>query len=275
MQCQKKESRKMRRSYTSDFTIRLGNITTRGKLMSIRNSESDGDTKTVQITPDVHRVQRVWRGPDGTIYEDGTLGRAIEDADGKLTPVDKDAIAEAKKSALTPNVFELHVHRRSDIDNFLYPDKSQGYVFMPQIKKGKNVVDDPVNDKAYEILNAMVQNPKVAMIGRCNLQNHEGMFRLSMYRGHVVLQKQLYPEEVHEFGVLKIKLDKADRDKAAKLAEAMVTDFDAEDYPNEITKRVIEATSADYDPSTLAVAKAQDQEADLSAMLDAALAEFA
>ena len=265
----------MRRSYVSDFTIRLGNITTRGKLMSIRDSSKEDQTSTVQITPDVQRVRRVWRGPDGTIYEDDDLGRATEDEDGNLTPVDKEAVKEAKKSALTPNVFDLNVHNRADIDSFLYPDKSQGYVFIPQIKKGKNIVDDPANDKAYEILNAMVQNPKIAMIGRVNLNNHEGMFRLGMYRGHIALQKQLYPEEVHEFPVLKIKLGKEDKTKMSKLAEAMIKDFDPEDYPNEITKRVLDAVSEDYDPATLAVAKAVDNEADLTSMLDAALAEFA
>lgn len=265
-----------RSSYVSDFTIRLGNITTRGKLMSIRNSASDEDTKTVQITPDVQRVRRVWRGPDGTIYEDGTLGRATVDSEGNLTPVDKEAIAEAKRSALTLNVFEANVHKRSDIDSFLYPDKSQGYVFIPQIKQGKNVVDDPVNDHAHEILNAMVQNPKIAMISRVNLQNNEGMFRLSMYRGHIALQKQLYPEEVHEFPILSIKLGKEDKAKAAKLAEAMVKDFDPEDYPNEITKRIIEATAEGFDPAKLAAIKANDApQTDLSSMLDAALAEFA
>jgi non-homologous end joining protein Ku len=265
-----------RRAYVGDFTFRLGAIVTRGKLMSIRNSESDKATKLHYISPDGLPVAQVYRCANGNVYLREDLGKAKLDEDGNLIPVDADAVADAKTSALPLNSIDLNVHKTSEIDNFLFPDKSQAYIFVPWIKNssGKKV-DDPVNDKWAEILNSVVRNPNVALVGRCNLNNHEGMFRLSTYKGHIVLQKQLYPEEVNHFDELDIALTSTEQAKVDRLVDALVKPFNAEDYPNEITQRVIQATSADFDPSTLAEAKEKDNEVDVLSALDAALAEFA
>lgn len=265
-----------RRAYVGDFTFRLGAIVTRGKLMSIRNSESDKATKLHYITPDGLPVSQVYRCANGGVYLREELGKAKMDEDGNLIPVNADAVVDAKKSALPINSIDLNVHKSSEVDDFLFPDKSQAYVFVPWIKNssGKKV-DDPANDKWAEILNSVVRNPNVALVGRCNLNNHEGMFRLSSYKGHIVLQKQLYPEEVNHFDQLDVALTSAEQAKVERLVDALVKPFNVEDYPNEITQRVIQATASDFDPSILEASKAKDTEVDILSALDAALAEFA
>jgi hypothetical protein len=240
--------------------------------MSIRK---DTETKLHLMTPEGLPVNIVYRDANEKIWTKPELGRGKEDEDGNLIPVDLTAVEEAKKSALVANVIDLNVHPREDVDDFLFPDKSNAYVFLPVIRNSSNkVIDDPVNDKWYEVLNNLVRDPKLAFIGRCNLSGHEGMFRLSIYRGHVVLQKQLFPEEVNEFEVISPKISRVEKAKVAKLAEALVKPFNPEDYPNEITQRVAEATSADFDPAKLKARIDADREVDVTSALDAALAEF-
>lgn len=263
-----------RRAYVGDFTLRFGPLSTRGKLMSIRNSE--GDTKFHLMTPGGDPVHMVFQDPNGVVYAKEELGRGKYDEDKNFVPVDLSEIEAAKESSLTLNTFDLNVHNAADIDDFLFPDKSNAYVFEPVIRnKSNKVIDDPVNQRTHELINALVRNPKLAFIGRCNMNGTEGMYRLSIYRGWIVVQKQLYPEEVHEFNVLPTpRLSRDERTKVTTLAERMVQDFNPEDYPNEIAAAVAAVADGDVDLSKTTVAKTGPAVVDLNSVLDAALAEF-
>ena len=260
------------RAYIGSFSLRMGPIVTRGRLVPIR--KSDQKPKLNLITTEGLPVRQCYIDANGKTYLKEELGRAKPDDDGNLIPVDADAVEDAKKSHLVLNTLDLGVYPSEDIADYLFPDKSNGYIFEPIIKNSSNkVIDDPVNEKWHDVLNVLVRDSKMAFIGRCNFNNYEGMYRLSLYKGRIVVQKQLYPEEVNEIEGIFPKLTRVEKAKALKIAEAMRKEFDPNEYENDITQRLLEVTSVDFDPGNIIQPK-RTLELDLESALDAALADF-
>jgi non-homologous end joining protein Ku len=85
------------------------------------------------------------------------------------------------------------------------------------------------------------------LVGLCNLKGNEGLFRVTVWRGHLVIQRQCFPETINDHEVApKADLTKAEVSKGLEMLDKLVSPFDAESYRNTIVDRqrkLIEATA--------------------------------
>jgi non-homologous end joining protein Ku len=154
----------------------------------------------------------------------------------------------------------------------LFPSNNNAYIFEPVIKNASNkIIDDPVNTQWHDFLNVLVRESEATFIGRCNLRNHEGLFRLSHYQGYIVIQKMLYPEDLNQYEPIRPDLDSVVKDKALSVVRSMVQPFDPSTYNNVITERLIEATSEDFDPDAITSPTEKAGSIDMSSALDSFL----
>lgn len=239
------------RSYASEFTMRFGPATTRGRLLPIRMA--DKTPKIHLCTPDGQPVRQCYVDDAGKIFYKEDLGRAVLDDDGNLIQVNAEAVEEAKQSSLPLNTLNLTAHSLDDVDQYLFPSNNNAYIFEPVIKNGKKIVDDPANVQWHDFLNTLVRDSGFGFVGLCNLRNFEGLFRLSHYQGYIVVQKQLYPENLNQFEHIHPNLPKADKAKALSVVRAMVAPFDPLAYENALIQRLADATEVDYDPTSITV----------------------
>jgi len=258
------------RSYVSNLRIRFGPAQTQGQLLPIRRSIK---TKLHYCTPEGAPVKQCYVDDAGKTYFKDELGRATKDEEGNLHRVDADAIAEAKSSNLPLNSIMLTPHHAEDIERYLYPSDNNAYIFNPVIKNNNKVVDDPVNVQWHDFINVVVRDSGLVFLGMCNLSNHEGLFRLSHYQGYLVLQKQLYPEELNQYEAMHPTLEPKVRKQALDIAQKLAQPFDPEAYKDEVEDRVREVAAAGYDESNpIIVPKPEPEVMDLSEALDSFLA---
>lgn len=256
------------RTYVSQFTIHLGPATTTGQLTPVK--APDRTPKFKLVTPEGDPVTQLYRDDDGNLYRPDELVRGIEQEDGSFQVVDPDAVQSAKKSDLPPNIINLNVHRMDEVSESLFPAPNNAYVMHPVIKNQKNKpVPDPVNDRWYDFLTTIVrESPDLSFMGICNLRNFEGLFKMGIYQGHLMIQKMLYPEDLNQYEVVRPDLSAQDRKKASIVAQKLVTPFDVDGYRNRTIERLEAAVASDFDPATIERVQTVD-EFDLGAALDA------
>jgi non-homologous end joining protein Ku len=258
------------RAYVSTFTIHFGPATATGRLLPVR--ASDKTPKIHYCNPDGEPVKQCYIDAAGKTYFHDELGRATMDDDGNLTPIDKDAVDQAKTSELPLNVLNITAHNSEDVEKFLFPSNNNAYIFDPVIKNGKNVIDDPVNQQWHDFLNVIVRDSGAVFVGRCNLRNHEGLFKLSHYQGYLTIQKMLYPEDLNQYEPMHPELDAVVRDKALAVVRNLVQPFDPSDYSNVIAERLIQVADQEFDISQLDTpVKREPATIDLSNALDSFL----
>lgn len=259
------------RAYVGSFTMHFGPATTTGRLMPIRTP--DRSPKLHYCTQDGQPVRQCYVDSDGKTYFAEELGRATMDDDGNLVPVNTEAINQAKTSELPLNILNLVAHNSSDVEQFLFPSNNNAYIFEPVVKNASNkIIDDPVNRQWHDFLNVVVRDSNAVFMGRCNLRNFEGLFRLSHYQGYLVVQKMLYPEDLNQYEPMTPELDPLVLDKALSVVENMVQPFNPDTYNNVIADRVIAASSADFDPTALSTAdESRSTSIDLADALDSFL----
>lgn len=235
--------------YVKQFTMSLGSISTVGALNPIRAS-SGGKFKL--CTKDYRPVRQVYIDDDGQRYERDDLSRGIAVKDSyNLMPVgDLDAITEARQSSLEKNTLVLTAHDASEVNQYLYPSDNQGYVFEPMRLVSDRVSPDKLNDMRATIINVLLRDANVALIGRANLNGHEGLFRLGLFQGRITVQKQLYPEDLNEFDFETPVSDPALEAKAKELAADIIEEFRPEDYENQIKKRLDMIASGNWTGKT-------------------------
>lgn len=251
------------KKYVSKFTIHLGNATATGCLLPIRATVSKPKFK--MVSPDGNPVsQRYLDVVNGNLYEPSECHRGIEDDDGAVKLVDNDVLAETKKSALAKDVMNVTVHPLEDVETQLFPSDNNAYIFQPDAA-------DPVNKGWADFITAAVGSSKLAFLGTINLRGHEGLFRLSVWRGHLVVQKQLYPADLNPHEQAERTLTQALTKKAVTVAEAMVQPFDPDSYRSDVEARV-DALAAEVlagnGPVAAKPAKTTTVEFDLSSALD-------
>jgi non-homologous end joining protein Ku len=259
------------RAYVGSFTMHFGPATTSGRLLAIRTP--DKAPKLHYCTPDGQPVRQCYVDDNEKVYFHDELGRAVMDDEGNLVPVNADAVDQAKTSELPLNVLNLTAHNTEDVEKFLFPSNNNAYIFEPVIKNASNkIIDDPVNTQWHDFLNVLVRDSESTFIGRCNLRNHEGLFRLSHYQGYIVIQKMLYPEDLNQYEPIRPELDQVVKDKALSVVSAMTQPFDPSTYNNVITERLIQAASEDFDPSSVVTnSRNETSGIDLSDALDSFL----
>lgn len=229
------------KAYASQVTLHFGSATVTGALYPIRKTSTTPKFKLA--TPDAKPVEQVYRDEDGKIWEKDVLKRGIFNSEGEFELVSSTAVEEAKTSTLPLNIFNLTAHPKEDVDRYVFPSTNQAYILRPIVKnsKGKEV-KDPVNVQWYDFLNVLLRDADIALLGMCNLQNYEGLFRLGLYQGWITVQKQLYPEELNQYGDYTPTLDYAVREKAVEVSRRAAQQFDAAEYVDHIAERLAAIT---------------------------------
>jgi hypothetical protein len=222
-------------------------------------------------------VRQCYIDPTEKVWWESELGRAEKDADGNLFPVDPEQVAAAKKSDLPLNYVELTAHPVEDVDTSLFPADSNAYVFDPVIKNSSGkVVENPVNKALHDLINTLVRDhPELAFVGRCNLNNYEGVYRVVLHQGYMTFQKQLHPEEINQYEVMERPAVKAaDRTKGEKVLSALIAPYNDATYADTVAERLAQVSSDDFDPEAALERLNAPVEVDLGSILDAALADF-
>lgn len=264
------------RAYVGSFTVRLGNLTTQGRLLPVRQKIR---SQYSLCTPgeDPQPVRQCYIDSNEKVWFESELGRAEKDSDGVLHPVDPEQVAAAKKSDLPLNYLSLTAHPVEDIDTSLFPADSNAYVFDPVIKNSSGkVMENPVNKGLHDLFNVLVRDhPELAFIGRCNLNNYEGVYRVLLHQGFMTLQKQLHPEEINQYEFMDRPTVKAtDRAKGEKILSALIAPYDDATYTDTVAARLADISSEDFDPQAALERANAPMEIDLDSVLDAALADF-
>lgn len=233
----------MPRAYISDFTIHFNQATIKGALYPVRQPE---ENKFSYCTPDGGMVTQTYQDESGKLWEKSDLkkfDRKKADEEGTLEILDPKDIYAARSSDLPPNILNVTAHPRSDVDQFVFPGKTQAYILKPIIKKGKKEIIDPVNSQWYDFLNVVVRDSDAALIGVCNLRGHEGLFRLGIYQGYLTIQKQQYPAELYQYDRYYPTLEGAVHDKAVEVSRKVTEGFDAAEYVNKVAERLAQVTA--------------------------------
>lgn len=227
--------------YAKEFTISLGPLQWDGSLIGIRNKEKS-KPEFHYVTPDGDTVEQRYVDTAGKLYRVGELSKIFVKGDEE-TILTQAEVAEIGESDKPGNILPLTIHSAIEVDRYLFPAENQGYVFVPNIK----VPELQVIFNAIKMLLALGQT---ALVGICNLQNHEGLFRLDIWRGHLYVHKQCYPAEIRPHPVVETYMvDEVDEDWTAdhllekdfnavmKLFARQMQPFDPETYKNVIAEK--------------------------------------
>lgn len=259
------------RSQAGDFTLHLGNFSTRGRLIPIRKSEEQlYGKKPKMCTPALEAVDQVYRGPDGTIYEKEALSRGYQQKDKSFRPVRVGDLVEAKKSVLPYNELELTAHPIEDIERFTFPSDSNAYVFdtLRKTDKGKWIPETQRNLKMHDFIYSVLETGEIGLIGEGNFQNHQGLFRVFIYQGNLAMQRILVPDELNQYEEREINLTETELAKVKAMVSNIVTPFNPTDYKNTIALRVAAIESKSEDDESEVEVVEEVEEFDLLEALD-------
>lgn len=236
------------KTYISDFSVTFRGQTVKGRLVPIRRTV-ESDVKL--CSPEGGEVWQRYIDGNGKTYEFYELERAIVDEDGNYRLVDKDELKRARQSSLENNVMNITVHTRQDAEQWLYPSEHNAYIFEPVIMKSKRPVHEPDNDKMYNIIQAIVDSGKYAVVALACIRGSEALYRLVPYKGYIAVQRQLYPEDLWQtYEEYSSQLDRTQKKKALLGADSSITPFNPEDYINEVRGRIETVKSEDFVPGS-------------------------
>lgn len=249
------------KTYTKDFVLRVGLLSVTGILVSIKRRGSAHEDGFRLCSPTGQPVEQRYVDPSGVVYKQGDLGRA-KIVDKKYVLVDKDEIDKAKQSDLQKNVINLTVHPITEVCDVIWHDDN-AYTFIP----------DQV-DEYYGTLFAVLSSKKYAFLGVCNLQGHEGLFRVSVWGGGIRIEKMVYPAEVGVIELPVVKINKILSDLAKDLAETLAKPFEAETYVNATKEKIQALTQAALTGETVPAPKKKVTNKDATVDLIADLKNF-
>lgn len=255
-------------THASDFTIRLGNIQTNGRLLRVRKGKAK-DSEFKLCTPTGDPVSMAFLDPELKAWSKKDLlhGKVT---DKGLQPVSNEEYEKATAAKLPLNVLELGIFKADQVDQHCFPDDSNSYVFEP-VKKGKTglLPEDPNNIKQYEFIYAILSESDVALVGTANIQGTDGLIRLSVHQGNICLSRQLWPEYLNQFEPRPLKyMDGPIKDKALATARNKIKDFDPSNFVDEKTQSLIALEPGDGDFDGAPIDQSTEPEVDLMAMLD-------
>lgn len=226
------------KSYVSNFTIHLGPVTTTGKLVAVRLSKTKSSNAKPQlryVSPDGNPVEQRYRDvTTGKFFEVGDLSKgAVNDAGTGMTVVDEEALAEANKSLLPKDVMKLTVHKVEEVEESIFPADSNAYVFYPN-------EDNPTNKGWADFITTALREAgdRFAFLANMNLRNSEGLYRLSIWRGNLIVQKQLYPSDLNDHHVRSERQPDHVVAKAIAAVNTLAEPFDPDTYKSDVAARI-------------------------------------
>lgn len=246
------------KAHVSDFTIKVPvhpfSLATHGKLVGVHASEPK-EAKSKLVSPDEKHEPVL----QFYIPESAALGESIprdrmytrgeceianitkDQLTGvtSVTALPKEALEEAKKTDLPKNLMNVTIHSPEEADKMMFPLKDhQSFVFYPALK-------DPDDQKNHDIILELLKRG-FAMCSIVNVQNHEGLYRLTVWRDRIVLVRQAYPEAInpHEAPEQASTATTAFVDKIAKRLTADLTPIDPDTYRDRIVAAKIAVKDA-------------------------------
>lgn len=230
------------RAYVSQAHLRFDNFTCIVDLFGVRETDKK-DTR--YYTADKKKVRQVYVDEDNKLHEETSLFRGREDEEGNVTLLDPNEIVKAKQSPLPKNVAQFTVHKRAEIAHKLFPSPNQGYLLYPCVRDKKKFKKDPENDLFYEMLNMAVRDQTLAFVTNMNLNNHHGVFKLEIYRGWLILQRQLFPQEIRPFKPYRLTAAASDRQLIKERFRSRAEGFNPDAYNNIIAQRLSQVPELD------------------------------
>lgn len=225
------------KSYVSNFTIHLGPVTTTGKLVAVRLSKPKSSNSKPQlryVSPDGNPVEQRYRDvTTGAFYEVGDLSKGAVNESGGMTVVDEEALAEANKSLLPKDVMKLTVHKVEEVEESIFPADSNAYVFIPN-------EENPTNKGWADFITTALREAgdRFAFLANMNLRNSEGLYRLSLWRGNLIVQKQLYPSDLNDHAVRTERQPDHVVAKAIAAVNSLAEPFDPDTYKSDVAARI-------------------------------------
>lgn len=234
------------RSYVSEFTVSVGPVNVLGKLVGVKATGSGDEAKFVSVCPDcpapTKPAQR-YICATGHDHPMGELLKAKELDDNTLAFVPKESLEDARKSALPLNVMRCTVHPAAEVEAATFPSDS-AYVLVPRNR-----------DEYHDLLVKLVEDSGKAFVAQINLRNHEGFYRLSVWKGSLVVQRLYWPGEVNEFEAYTTNIERPVFNAAVGMIERVEEPFDADTYVSTSKERLVELI-ASLDPNAPAPAAA-------------------
>lgn len=218
------------KAYITDFTLEFAPLSLRGKMVGVRKSASDTKPKFNLVSPDGNPVEQFYYdAKTKKYYKNDECNRSFTSGE-EVTVIDNETLKAVKMSELPKNSISLTVHDAKTINDTLFADDKNAYVFMPDEKDPKNVT------RTRSLVAAINDSPHLAFIGTCNFHGTEGLYKVTIWRGQLVLQRYLYPSEVKEHEVLETVLDN-DAKMLKAFFEKRKVEFDPETYRNTSVER--------------------------------------
>jgi len=246
-------------------------VNTRGSIIPINDSTETRETKLKMLDDAGHKVDQYYLCHEGTCtyphgqqgFRTGDLKLRGREESGKMIVVPPEQLEELNASGLETGVLELDVYPAEQVDAQTWPG-AKGYWFQPDRA-----------DSFYGFLVEKARNPKVALIGLMRARGSDKLYRVVPFLDGFALQETLRPQDVREFPAIPVTVGEKEQAMGDKLLDALIDDFDPEDYASDRVQRLREILAAAEDGVVLAPsskpAKAQPAD-DLSSVLEAALA---
>lgn len=149
-------------------------------------------------------------------------------------------------SGLADNELKLRVVPAMEMLGQTLPDGT-AYRLRPK-KKGT-----PVD--VYAFMRALARNVNYALVGRMKLKGHEKLFRLTVWRGQLLLQGFINPEDIAEGELIDADVDEATLAMGQRLLAELADSIDEEEFRDHRKDRLaaIVASKQDQGATVLAL----------------------
>lgn len=224
------------RKFVSALTITLGPIQMIGSLYPLVKTEKATGPKFRKVIPDtetpvlarqVYVAENEIDADNPRLYTQDALGLALETADG-LAFVDRDDVADARRSELPLNLVNVTVHRA---DALTWNPQPTGtlYAFVPNTaSEHYAALVDALSDGDYTFLSV------------ANVRNVEGLFRLIVLDRVIVMQKVHWPEDLNDVDVPDIESSPELSEAVSSMIRAMASAPSDEMFVSGVRRRVAE-----------------------------------
>ena len=258
----------MAKPYASDVRFTLGLINFQADLMPLTESiVKDTAFKLICPTcPDPIKPEQQYACPSGHgPFKTGDLDRAREVGKDNLVRVTEDEVKSVKEPTLPPKQMVISVFSAVEVEEATRPNGAAYRLRADNAKETTSLVADLLLDGKY------------AFVGEANIgRSGQKLYRLSVWKGDLVLEELARPEEVVAFTPAHVSYDARLLDMARTFCATQAEAFDPAAYKNLVRERAkaLDAAKASGQPTPVTPATpASTPTDDLLALLEASIAK--
>lgn len=237
------------RAYVSNLTLRIPltpvtAIQTKGRLLSVQapKPKGRGDGSYKLCTVDGVPVRRAYVNPlTDEIVADDDLRHYIQGSRADknnpepevkqiLSPEEYAEVIEARKSPLPKDIVELTVHPPEAADQMWPTSERNSYVFEPDETDSRGL-------DAANVIRALLAAGYV-LVSVANIRNSEGFYRLTNWKGHIVLESMVHTSALNPHEYVDIDVDDDLLGLAKDLGAKFAKPFDGDAYRDERLARI-------------------------------------